>query len=358
MGNLMSDRSKVEALYSRYQGFLTPAARLLVGEAGKDLIRDFNGQIENLNVTLSMETSSSVTFSVVNAYDYKNHSFRDGIMEQLCLGNILKVELGYGSSFEKVFTGFIYSVKASFGETAEVSVTAVDVRRAMGESVQKGVVWKCSTYSDVFKQVMEPYKKLYSKLVIDKTSDNAIESVAQNESDLDFVKRLSSESDREFFVLDDVVYFRRKAKRASSLTLTWGKDLISFSKESIYADQEILILGLMKGGKEQVTARETVKTESNTRQVVTQKAVQSVSSPSSDTQDKAALKAAKKAEKLKQKKQSGQGVCVGLPQLIPGRPVQVAGLSSQLNGEYTLKSVTHNFGSDGFQTTFEIGGFN
>lgn len=158
-------------------------------------------------------------------------------------------------------------------------------------------------------------------------------------------------------VFDDVVYFRRKSKRAASITLTWGEDLISFSKESIYADRKVTVLGLLKDGKEAVTATETVKTENNMKQVVTGDVVQNISSPASDSKDKAALKAAKKAEELKKKKQSGHGTCVGIPQLVPGRPVAIAGLSSEINGEYMLKSVSHSFGSDGFQTSFEIGGY-
>ena len=47
----------------------------------------------------------------------------------------------------------------------------------------------------------------------------------------------------------------------------------------------------------------------------------------------------------------------GTAALVPGRTVTVAGLESRINGEYMVKSVSHTFGSDGFQTSFEIGGF-
>ena len=357
MGNLMNERSKMETLYSKYQGFLVPSARILLGESGKDLIGDLNGQIGELTIALSLDTAASATFSVVNGYDDKNHCFYNSLMEQLCLGNLLKVELGYASSLERVFSGFIYSVKADFQETAVLSVTALDVRRVMEDSVRKGLVWKYTTYSEVFKQVMEPYKKLYSKLVVDKTSDNAVESIMQNETDLEFVKRLATEGNREFFVFDDIIYFRRKAKRNSSITLTWGQDLISFSKESIYADQKVTVLGLLKDSKDSVKAEVEVKTNPNIKQVVTGGTIWNINSPSSDTQDKAFQKAQKKAEEMRQKKQSGQGTCIGLVQLIPGRPITIAGLSSQINGDYMLKNVTHSFGGEGFQTSFVIGGF-
>ena len=96
-------------------------------------------------------------------------------------------------------------------QTATLSVTALDVRRVMEESVGKGVSWKYTTYSEVFKQVMNPYKKLYSKPTVDSTPDNAATSFIQNDqSDLEFCKRLATEGNREFFVFNDNVYFRRK----------------------------------------------------------------------------------------------------------------------------------------------------
>lgn len=357
MGDLMNDRSKMEDLYSKYQGFQAPAVKILLGEGKTDLINRLNARIDGLTVNLSLETAASVSFTIVNAYDSKNHSFSSGIMDQLALGSIVRVELGYVSCLEPIFTGFIYAVKAEFSDMATLSVTALDVRRVMEESVRKGVSWKYTTYSEVFKQVMNPYKKLYSKLTVDSTPDNAVASFIQNESDLEFCKRLATEGNREFFVFNDNVYFRRKSKRASALTLLWGRDLISFSKESIYADQKVTVLGLLKDGKDAVSATAAVKTENNVKQVVTGDNGQTVSSPTSDSKDKAAEKAEKKAAEIRKKKQSGQGVCVGLPQLVPGRTVTVAGLESRINGEYMVKSVSHTFGSDGFQTSFEIGGF-
>lgn len=357
MGNLMNERNQMSSLYSRYQGFLVPAAKILVGESGKDLAGSFGVQVESLTVSLSLDTAASASFSIVNVYDSEKKTYLNSIMDQLFLGNLVKIELGYGSSLEKVFTGFIYSVRMDFGDIASLSVTALDVRRAMEDAMRRGVVWNYTTYSDIFRKVMEPYKKLYSRLVVDQTSAKEVVSVMQNESDLAFVKRLATEGNREFFVYDDTVYFRRKSKRSPSVTLTWGQDLISFSKESIYADESVTVLGILKDSKESVSATAEVKTDSSTQQVATGGLVHEIVSPTSDTKEKAAEKAARIAEELRQKKQSGQGACIGLPQLLPGRPIAVAGLSRQVNGTYTLKSVKHHFGSDGFQTSFEIGGF-
>ena len=357
MGNLMNDRSKMEDLYSKYQGFQTPAAKLLVGDRGVDLIRSLNAQIDQLNLALSLDTASSVTFTIVNAYDHKKRTFDNAIMDQLVLGNLLKVELGYASNTEKVFTGFIYGVRAEFSDMAAISVTAMDVRRLMQDSAKSSHTWKYETYSEVFKQVMQPYKKLYSRLVVDQTADQAFQSIIQNETDMEFVKKLCSQANRDFFVFDDVIYFRRKAKKAVSVSLSWGRDLISFSKESLYANQKYTVVGLMKDGKESVSSTVEIKSDDRIKTVVSGNNETVVASASADSKTKAEEKAAKKAEEERKRKQSGQGTCVGLPQLIPGRPVNITGLDTRVNGDYMLKSVNHSFGSDGFQTSFVIGGF-
>ncbi len=356
MGNLMNERSQMDSLYSRYQGFLVPAARIRTGESGRDVTAGGAG-IGSLTVSLSLDTPASAVFSLVNIYDAERRSFAGSVMDQLYLGNTVRIELGYGSSLERVFSGFIYSVKTEFSEMASVTVTALDVRRVMDAAVRKGVVWRYTTYSDIFKQVMEPYRKLYSRIVADSTPAKAVELMMQNESDLAFARRLAVEGNREFFVYDDVVYFRRKARRSPAVTLTWGKDLLYFSRESIYADETLTVLGLQKDSREAVTAQASVKTESSIRQVAVGGLNRIVASPTSDTREKAGEKAARLAEELRQKKQSGQGACAGLPQLVPGRPVAVAGLPGQINGTYQIKSVTHQFDGTGYETRFEIGGF-
>ena len=353
----MNDRSKMEDLYSKYKGFQTPAAKILLGDGKLDLMNRLNARVDELTVTLPMENSGSASFSIVNAYDGKNRKLDSTIMDQLVLGNIVRVQLGYESNLESLFTGFIYSVKIEYEDSVRLSINAMDLRRLMEDTTREKQAWKAGCVSDVVKQVLKDYSKLYSRIVVDKTPDIETLTVTQNETDLAFINRLAMEEHRSFFVFDDVIYFRRKGQKAPALTMSWGRDLITFSKESIYVDQKITVVGLKEEGKEPLTATVEVKTEDNMNCLVPGGNGVLISSPKSDTQDKVTKKAEKKAEVMRTKKQTGSGTCVGIPELVPGRFITLSGLESKLNGNYQVKSVTHSFGGDGFRTSFEIGGY-
>ena len=67
--------------------------------------------------------------------------------------------------------------------------------------------------------------------------------------------------------------------------------------------------------------------------------------------------AKKEAEKEKKKSKYGSGSCIGIPELVPGRYIEIKKLD--INGS-SLKSilteVRHSFGRDGYTTEFELGG--
>ena len=53
---------------------------------------------------------------------------------------------------------------------------------------------------------------------------------------------------------------------------------------------------------------------------------------------------------------SGEGTCVGIPELIPGRFISVKGLDGATEGSYFLSRVRHRFTGEGYYTQFEVKG--
>ena len=53
---------------------------------------------------------------------------------------------------------------------------------------------------------------------------------------------------------------------------------------------------------------------------------------------------------------SGSGLCLGLPELIPGRFITIEGLDGDTVGDYFITKVRHQFGSGGYLTQFEVKG--
>ena len=50
----------------------------------------------------------------------------------------------------------------------------------------------------------------------------------------------------------------------------------------------------------------------------------------------------------------GTGQVIGVPDLRPGRNVELQGLGTRFSGTYYLKKVEHNLTSNGYLTTFEV----
>lgn len=111
--------------------------------------------------------------------------------------------------------------------------------------------------------------------------------------------------------------------------------------------------GIKKNTKEEVVkATREIKTETGIVSLVAGQE-EYIWDASVNSQEKADQKADKLKEEREKQVQGGSGSCVGLPQLVPGRSIRIAGLSSGLNGEYMLSQVNHSLGGDGFQTSLK-----
>ena len=53
---------------------------------------------------------------------------------------------------------------------------------------------------------------------------------------------------------------------------------------------------------------------------------------------------------------AGNGTCVGIPELIPGRYLEIDGLDSGTSGLYFVSGVKHSFHDGGYVTSFAVKG--
>lgn len=353
----MDDTFDYANLVSKYGHFRTPAAKLKVD--GTELGNKLEVGVERISATLSLDAASAVTFDVVNAYDLKSSGFRGAVKSKLSLGAKVSLELGYGSDLTEVFQGYISGVSASFQDAPVLSITAMDVRRLMMEGTRRDEIHVVTSYSAAFQAVMERYSSLCPNLEVDDTDADEITQIAQKVSDYEFVtNNLATKGKREFFVLADKVYFREKGKSKSPITtLKWGEGLTSFSRNSLYQNIKITVIGFDPENKQAVKA-EATETAEETQKTVGSGANETVIQDADAKEvEKARKRAEKEAEERKRKAQTGSAACVGLPVLVPGRFIKVDGLDSDLNKTYYIQEVRHEFGSDGFNTSFEIGGW-
>lgn len=357
-GDLMSGTYTYDALKEKYGDFCAPLIK--IKDSGVDLVSTMNLSIMDFKVTLSLEAASMVVFRLGDVYDEQSHSFDSKVKNKFKLGSILEVEVGYFSSTLKIFKGFVAMLRAEFGKTTALVVTLMDARRLMMLSGNRQLLHDEKNYSEIVHKILNDYTKLCFPNV-DSTFDNLDRPVSQQHNDYLFITRdiiQSGKADREFFVLGDQVYFRTPRKvKSSIMTLTLGRELYTLQTEESYLDMKIEVLGYNEfqkahKGKEKV---DSIKKQDD---ILTSTPTYVISDPDADTLEKANERAKAIADARQWDLRSARGVTVGLPELVPGRFVEVKNLESDFgNHKYYITEVVHEIDEERFQTTFEAGGW-
>lgn len=343
------------SLAAKYKDFMVPAMK--VKAAGFDLIGSSAYGVESVELTLSQSAASAAVIKLTNVYDPENRSFIDDVSDFI-LGEMIEVEMGYGSSLTSLFYGFVDEINYELSENPSVRVTAVDVRKMMMGSQKSNISHQVKSYSDAFKLVAKNYKAIYKTKDVDDTDKLETDCILQNGSDYDFIKEeLCRKANRDFFVHAGKLYFKDiDTELFATVEMEWAKDLISFQRRASFQDAVIRILGQDVEKKEEVEAEVTVKSDDKQKKLVQNETTQ-MDAAVEDTGDAKKI-AEHKADEMKKLARQATGVCVGVPEIVPGGRVKIKHADSRLiDGVYDIIEVKHSFSGDGYRTTFEVGGW-
>lgn len=357
MADLMSTSSSYKVLEAQYGNFKVPAMKIKVN--GLDIVRNMGLVVAEMEVTLSLKSAGMAVIKIAGLYDLKSHSFQSDVKNKLKPGTILEIEVGYLSSTQKVFKGYVAMVGAEIGQVPLFVITALDARRLMMTSGRKQVLHDVANYSDAVKTVLGAYSRLCSP-VIDATSDSLEQPVSQTTSDYDFImKELigSGRTDREFFIVADKAYFRKpQSVKPSMMKVRYGRELTGLKVDFSYLNLKVEVIGY--NPKEQ----EAVKSDATAKGFLSQSTLQgtppvlTVPDADANSSDKASIRAQALARKKEEDRCTGSGTTLGMPEIVPGRFLEVEALDSMLDNKYYITEVTHVLNGESFMTHFQIGG--
>lgn len=345
----------MSSLASKYKEFLVPAVKVKV--AGQDVSGNSEYVIDSVEVTLSKEAASAASIKLTNVYDLKNRRFCQDVSSDFILGELVEVEMGYGSKCSSLFYGYVEEINYELSESPQVHVTAVDVRKIMMGSKKSNITHPATSYSEAFLEVAKKYKAAYKSSSVDDTPKN-MECIIQNGNDYKFItEELCKKGEREFFVHGGVLYFKKLSEELfDTVELEWPGDVIFFQRRASFQDTVVKILGQDLKKKEEVTAEVAVKADDSQKPLVQSE----ITEMAADIQDSENAKrmAGYKAEKEKKKARQASGSCIGIPELLPGGFVKIKGGDGKLiDGTYSLEEVRHVYSGDGYHTYFEAGGW-
>ncbi len=175
----------------------------------------------------------------------------------------------------------------------------------------------------------------------------------------------------EVTVKDRTLYFQRPRyidNPSASLTLEWGRDLVSFSprlsthnaatevtvrgSQTSYGRGKEPIVGTAQAGDQRVTMGE------QTGQQIAQAAFGErhvlVDDHNIASQQEANEMALAYLETQAMEYITGRGSCVGNPELTSRTVVELTGLGRRFSGTYYVTSTTHRIGGGGYLTDFEV----
>ncbi len=357
MVDLMNGTWNFAVLVAQYENFQVPTMKLLVN--GSDLITNKQLFPASVEITLSLRAAGMAVIKLAGLYDIEKHSFDEDMKILLMPGTIVELEVGYSSTTRKVFKGYVAMLGAEFGDDALFVVTLLDARRLMMTSGRRQVLHSVSNYSDAVRTILTDYALLCSPKV-DATNDGLVNPVSQTTNDYDFiVKELigSGKTDREFFIVADKAYFRKpQSVKEPIMTMTFGRELVQLKVDFSYIDLNVEVIGY--DPKEQQAVKGTASAKGFLTQLILQGVTPTLYAPDADADSskKASIRAQALARKSEEKNCVGSGIAVGLPELVPGRYLQVKGLDSMADNKYYITEVTHVLNENGFMTHFQIGG--
>lgn len=393
--DLLTAVFQADELSRTYQQYAVPTAKVYIGKQAAELVKAAGVQIESIRVSLNLDAAASAEICVTDIWDDRKNAVKDGVKSQLACGAMIRIELGYGSELTDVFHGFIYETGMQFSDMPSMQITVMDVKRLMADNSEIDRVWEEQTLSSLFSTLMNRYEAFGLSVSAEKTKE-PVKSFIQRGSDLSLVRKLCRERALRFVVYGEKAKLVPKSEEGVVLTLSWGKNLISFSKNSSFVNTEIIVRGSVKkpakknssdaaGGKskgsssggagssggssssgggqaedsgqkkEVIEKRETVLSDKAAKSGIA-RSTRVIEMTGIKSEEEVSSRLDDEVESLKESMDSGRGSCIGLPVLIPGRYLGIRGIDQSVDGAYYIKTVNHAFGSDGFTTDFTLGG--
>lgn len=351
-------------LANKYDDFSAPAFEITLG--GKELSRA-KATVTELEVELNADgTAGGCSFSIEGLYDYEQSSWNSEIASLVEVGAELTVKAGYVKK-EEVFYGYVddYAMEFSPEGAPRIQVSGID-----------GLGYLMSCRQPLYagqRKAAEIIKSVLNKAVsagfarsvtVGSLKDYEVPLVKEQLDDWRYLQLMAQRYGASLMVVDgEMVFDTTMSNTKEILTLTMGVGLERFCKRVSLAHQvgEVEIYGRDVNQKPIHAAVDTVTVGEGSKsaaQIVSafKKASLREYSEFARTEEECRKLAQNRLNGISMGFVSGDGQCVGIPELIPGRYLKIDGSDKSINGLYYLTKVRHVFSEAGYHTAFEFKG--
>ncbi|MBO6111987.1 MAG: phage late control D family protein [Lachnospiraceae bacterium] len=379
---------KFDDLRKTYENFMDPKIKLIIGD--KNVTdKDSPLAVTDMDVELTSGFEAGIaTFRLVGAYDSDTKKFDiSKCKDYIYLGSCVTISLGYATHVKRVFRGFIARVhflipRDSSEDIPSIEITAMDAKASM-MSNRHSKRLKATNYSDAVKEILDANvfintkdakSKNYIKLVIndtpDKTSsqgqsgssgsgasDVRVEMV--EESEYEFIVKAAKKYNFEFFCTGKYMYFIEAKKNKDILielepyegiySLDVGYDITGLVR-SVEVRNVESEKGEFIGKKEKLNSK--ISMGNKAKQMVEAQSLVYLD-PSAVTKEEAGYRLSYLKNMVDYRLGSIEVEMVGIPELTPGRFIQLKNTGRPVNNSFYLTRVRHSFTRSGYVTQIE-----
>ncbi|MDR1298693.1 MAG: hypothetical protein LBJ84_00380 [Oscillospiraceae bacterium] len=353
-------------LEDKYGGFAAPSVAVKIGGRKIDSAQML---ISSLTVDIDAgQGAGGCRFALESQYDYGRSQWDNEILEIMEVGKVLEIEAGYVSK-KRIFYGFVddYTLDYSSDSAPRITVNGIDAKGILMNTVSFTNMNDKDATAVVNSILDSCIKCKYAtKKTVGELPKYTAQLIKEKQSDYSFLCYLANLFSVQFLVVDGEAVFKNVlCDTQPVITLNMGVSLLSFNKKLSLRQQvgKVIVEG----------------TEPKTTKVVKGEATSStLRGPGKEAGDKAAgidasvvtvrSEFVHDPQECKQLAQaifderslnfiSGQGRCVGIPEIIPGRYIELVGLDKRSDDKYYITKVTHEYSAEGgYYTTFFIKG--
>ncbi|HKW84190.1 MAG TPA: hypothetical protein VJN68_10595, partial [Burkholderiaceae bacterium] len=349
------------------------------------VVRDLLVAVSQVEVDMVMNAASRFSFTLSDCYSHKLHAFRTGkgedLLQLLAFGAEIEVCMGYGdaASTPTAILGMVTELSMTFPETGSPDLIVSGYDHAFPLTLGKtSDSWKDRTDSDVA-QLIAGFHKLDA--VVDDTAEKHPQIEQNQICDWDFLKKLAERNSDDDHSLHFELYVdpggtpkrptlhfgKPRVRSAPVALLRWNEGLLSFKPEANLAGQvsKVEVYGWDVKRKETFIGRASAADVPGPQgKSVGQHLGALVRAPGLEptlrlrqpvfTQAEADKRAKAALGEMTKKFLTGDGECIGLPELRPDRTVQLDNLGSSFSRIYYIEQATHRIDSGGYRTRFKV----
>ena len=356
---------KFKSLEDKYGGFLGPAFEIKVGGKKMD-----SSKFHFSSITVDIDAGESAggcSFTIEAQYDYQGHKWDNDLLETIQVGEEIEIKAGYVEK-KKVFYGFVddFTINYSASSAPSLSVNGIDAKGYLMNAKGRRYLGEKPTATIVKEIFTDCIQAGYAKeMSVGKVTDYKAELIQEELDDFRFLNFLAGLYNMTFTVINGELIFENLMKKTTPLLeLTLGISLLSFSKTISLRNQvgKVIVYGIDPKTLKAISGEATSTSASGEGEEAAD-----VAKPFNGIVEKELnffVQTPKECKELAQARfdqraysfVSGQGRCLGIPEIIPGRYIKLKGFDDNTDNMYFIQKVTHEFTDDGYYTSFQVKG--